>query len=36
MYLFLSCPQSFDGVEHLMIPVDASTLTEFVEQHTDS
>lgn len=28
--------KSYDGVEHLHIPIDAGTLTEFVSQHKDT
>ena len=33
--LWLFCLQTFDGVEHLMIPIDGATLCEFVDQHKD-
>ncbi|CAG2191396.1 ORC2 [Mytilus edulis] len=28
--------KSYDGIEHLMIPIDNATLTEFLEQHETS
>ncbi|XP_060076321.1 origin recognition complex subunit 2-like [Ylistrum balloti] len=28
--------KSFDGIEHLMIPIDSGTLTEFIDQHEDT